>query len=56
LRKEHGLRVFENRVLWRIFEPKRGEVTEGWRRLLKEELYDLCSSINIMRVIKPRWA
>jgi hypothetical protein len=52
LRKEHGLSVFENRVLRRIFEPKRDEATEEWRRLHKDELYDLYSSTDIMRVIK----
>ena len=41
LRKEHRLRVFENRVLRRIFGDKRDEVTEKWRRLHMEELYDL---------------
>jgi len=41
LRKEHRLRVFENRVLRRIFGDKRDEVTENWRRLHMEELYDL---------------
>jgi len=59
LRKVHGLSVFENRVLRRIFEPKRDEATEEWRRLHKEELYDLYTSTNIMRVVKPRsmrWA
>jgi hypothetical protein len=59
MRKEHGLRVFENRVLRRIFEPKRDEATEEWRRLHKEELYDLYSSTSAMRVINPRrmrWA
>jgi hypothetical protein len=43
-RKEHGLRVFENRVLMKIFGPKKDEVTGEWRRLHKEELYDLYSS------------
>jgi hypothetical protein len=38
LREEHRLRVFENRVLRIIFGPKRGEVTEGWRKLHNEEL------------------
>jgi hypothetical protein len=39
LREECGLRVFENKVLRRIFGPKRDEVTEEWRRLHKKELY-----------------
>jgi hypothetical protein len=58
LREEHRLRVFENRVLRRIFGPKRDELTGEWRRLQNEELYELYSP-NIMRVIKPRrmrWA
>jgi hypothetical protein len=46
------LRVFDNRVLRRIFGPKRGEVTGEWRRLRKEELNDLYSSPDITRVIK----
>jgi hypothetical protein len=41
LRGEHRLRVFENRVLRRIFGPERDEVTGEWRRLHNEELYDL---------------
>jgi hypothetical protein len=44
LREEHRLRVFENRVLRRIFGPKRDEVTGGWRKLRNEELRDLYSS------------
>jgi hypothetical protein len=51
--------MFENRVLRRIFGPKRDEVTGGWRRLHNEELNDLYSSSNIFRVIKSRsmgWA
>jgi hypothetical protein len=51
---EHGLRVFENRVLRRIFRPKREEVAGGWRRLHNEELYNLYASQNIISVIKSR--
>jgi hypothetical protein len=54
LRKEQRLRVFENRVLRRIFGPKRDEATEEWRRLRNEELNYLYSSPNIIRVIKSR--
>jgi hypothetical protein len=46
--------VFENRVLRRIFGPKRDEATGKWRRLHNEELNDLYSSPNIIRVIKSR--
>jgi hypothetical protein len=46
------LRVFENRLLRRIFGPKREEVTGGWRRLHNEELYNLYTSPNIVQVIK----
>jgi hypothetical protein len=53
LREEHRLRVFENRVLRRIFGPKRDEVT-GWRKLHNEELHSLYSSPSIIRVIKSR--
>jgi hypothetical protein len=59
LRAECRLRVFENRVLRRIFGPKRDEVTGDWRRLHNKELYALYSSPNIIRVIKSRrlrWA
>jgi hypothetical protein len=52
LREEHRLRVFENRVLRKIFGPKR-EVDESWRKLHSDELHSLCSSPNI-RVIKSR--
>jgi hypothetical protein len=52
LRKKSRLRVFENRVLRRIFGPKRDEVTGEWRRLHKKELYALYSSPNNFRVIK----
>jgi hypothetical protein len=51
--------VFENRVLRRIFGPKRDEVTGGWRKLHNEELHGLYSSLSIIRVIKARrmrWA
>ena len=56
--EECRLRVFENRILRRIFEPKRDENGE-WRRLHNEELHSLYRSPNIIRMIKPRrlrWA
>jgi hypothetical protein len=59
LREEHRLRVFENRVLRRIFEPRRDEVTGEWRKLQNEELHNLYSSPNIIRMItseRIRWA
>jgi hypothetical protein len=59
LREEHRLRGFENRVLRRIFGPKRHEVTEEWRKFNNEELHILYSSPNIIRQIKSRrmrWA
>ena len=59
LREERKLRVFENMVLRRIFGPRKEEVTGEWRRLHNEELNNLYSSLNIMRVIKSRrmrWA
>jgi len=46
------LRVFENRVLRRIFGPKREEVAQGWTRLHNEELHNWYASCNIIRVIK----
>ena len=52
--EERKLRVFENMVLRRIFGPRRDEVTGEWRRLHNEELNDLYSSPNIVRVIKSR--
>jgi hypothetical protein len=52
LRVKHRLRVFENRVLRRIFEPKRDEVTGGWGKLHNEELHYLYSSPSIIRMIK----
>ena len=54
LRKERKLRVFENRVLRRIFGPKRDEVTGEWRKLHNEVLNDLYSSSNIVRVVRSR--
>jgi hypothetical protein len=59
LREERRLRVFENRVLRRIFGPTRNEVAGELRRLHNEELIDLYCSPNIVRVIKSRrmrWA
>jgi hypothetical protein len=57
LRKEHRLRVFENRVLRRIFRLERDEVTEGWRKLHNEELRNLYSLSNIRIISKRmRWA
>jgi len=53
LRKERRPKVFQNRVLRRIFGPKRDEVTGEWRKL-HEELNDLYCSPNIVRVIKSR--
>jgi hypothetical protein len=58
LREEHRLRVFENRVLRRIFVPKREE-DGSWRKLHNDELHSLYSSTNIISVIKSRgmrWA
>ena len=48
------VRVFENKVLRRIFGPRRDEVTWDWRRLHNEEINVLYSSPNIVRVIKSR--
>jgi len=59
LREEHRLRVFENRVLRRVFGHRRGEVTGEWRKLRNEELNDLYCSPSIVQVIKSRrirWA
>jgi hypothetical protein len=52
--KEHILRVFENRVLRRISDPKRDEVTGVWRKLRNEELHNSYFSPNIIRTIKSR--
>ena len=54
LREERRLRVFANRVLRRIFGPKRDEVTGEWRKLHNEELNGLYCAPNIVRVIKSR--
>jgi hypothetical protein len=54
LRDERRLKVFENRVLKRIFEPKRDDVTRGWRKLHNEKLNGLYYSPNIFLVIKSR--
>jgi hypothetical protein len=59
LREEHRLRVFENRVLRRIFGLKRDEVTGEWRKSHNKELHDLYSSPSIIRITKSRrmrWA
>jgi len=59
LREERRLKVSENGVLRRIFEPRRDEVTEEWRKLHNKELNNLYSSPNIVRVMKSRgirWA
>jgi hypothetical protein len=54
LREEHRLRMFENKVLRRIFRPKRDEVTGGWRKLHNEERCDLYSLLSIIRIITSR--
>jgi hypothetical protein len=59
LREEYRLRVFENRVLGRMFGPKRDEITGQWRKLHNEKLHNLYSSPDIIRQIKSRrmrWA
>jgi hypothetical protein len=59
LREEHRLRVFENRVLRRLFGPGRDELTGDLRKLHNEELHNLYSSADIIRMIKSRrrrWA
>ena len=59
LREESKLRVFENKVLRRIFGPKRDEVTGEWRKLCNIELHSLYKSPDIVRVVKSRrlrWA
>ena len=54
LREERRLRVFENRVLRKVFGPKRDEVIGEWRKLHKKKLRDLYSIPNIVRVLKSR--
>jgi hypothetical protein len=54
LREECRLRVFENRIMRRIFGSKRDEITGEWRRLHKEELYALYSAPDVTRAIKSR--
>jgi hypothetical protein len=49
-RREHKLRVFENRMLRRIFGPKRDKVTGAWRKLRNEELHNLYCSRNIKMI------
>jgi hypothetical protein len=59
LREEHRIRIFEKRVLRRIFGPKRDEVTAIWIKLHSEDLHNLYSSASIIRTIKSRrmrWA
>jgi hypothetical protein len=59
VREEHKLRVFENRVVRRIFGPKRDRVTGEWRKLHNEELQNLYSLPSIIRIVKSRrmrWA
>jgi hypothetical protein len=59
IKEEHRLRVFENRVLRRIFGPKKDEVAGEWRKMHSEELHDLYSSPRIIKIIKSRrlrWA
>jgi hypothetical protein len=59
LREERRLRVFENRVLRKVFGPKRDEIIGVWRKFHNKELRDLFSSSTIVRVIKSRrmrWA
>jgi hypothetical protein len=59
VREEHKLKVFENKVVRRIFRLKRDGVTGGWRKLHNEELHNLCCSPSIIRILKSRrmrWA
>jgi hypothetical protein len=54
LKEEHRLKIFENRVLWKIFGPKRDEVTGEWKRLHNQELHALYPLPNITAEIKLR--
>jgi hypothetical protein len=54
VREEHRLKVFENRVLGRIFGAKRVDVTKDWRKAYNVELHNLYSSSNINKIIKSR--
>jgi hypothetical protein len=54
LREKHRLRVYENRVLRRIFGPKRTEVAKSLEKTHNEELHNLYSSPNIIRIVKSR--
>jgi hypothetical protein len=58
LREEHRLRVFENRVLRRIFRTEKNEVTEGWRKMHNEDFHNVYSSSSIieMKSRRMRWA
>jgi hypothetical protein len=59
LRESNRLNIFEIRMLRRTFEPKRDEVTGGWRKMHNEELHNLYSSSGIIRIVKSRtmrWA
>jgi hypothetical protein len=55
-KREHRLRVFENRVLRRIFGPRRDEVTIGWKKLLNEQLCNSYFLASIIRRRMMRWA
>jgi hypothetical protein len=54
LKEEHGLKLLDNRVLRRIFGPKRDEVIGGWRKLHNEELHNLYSQPSVIRMIESR--
>jgi hypothetical protein len=54
LREEHRLKVFENRILKRIFGPKSYRKIGGWRKLHNKELHNMCSTPNIIRMTKSR--